>query len=194
MGLSLEKDEELYHRMKQGDESARDELILSVQHVVTFHARNMAFNDNIYEDLVGEGNLAVVTCVDKWEFQKKPFMNYAWAWVRISMLKYLQKKNRMFRDKNPEIIYIDNEEINEPEMLFHDEHKQMEYDNLYNVIYDILSEREKQIVNLIYFEELNMYEIAERLNIKYQTVASLLSNLRKRIKKRFNKKDLGLES
>lgn len=98
--LTQEQEQELGKRLAQGDIKAREELINSNLRLVVSVAKkyNGKSARMSFLDLIQEGNLGLMTAVDKWDYSLGyKFSTYATWWIRQSISKALADQSRMIR-------------------------------------------------------------------------------------------------
>ncbi len=98
--LTKEEEIELGKRIKEGDMSARDELITRNLKFVVFQAKKYANpNHNIpLEDLVAEGNKGLITAAEKYDYSLGyRFSTYAGWWIKQAIMKFIVDNSRMIR-------------------------------------------------------------------------------------------------
>ena len=108
--LSYEEEYELAMRVKDGDKKAREKMINSNLRFVVSVAKKFRGQGMPLEDLIDEGNIGLMTAVDKFEPEKGyHFISYAVWWVRQSILKALAEQSRPVRlplNRSNELIQI----------------------------------------------------------------------------------------
>ncbi len=96
----LSRDEEytLALRAKNGDSYARNRLLEANLRFVVSIAKQYQNRGLPLADLISEGNLGLMTALDKFEPEKGyHFISYAVWWIRQSILKAIGEKSRMIR-------------------------------------------------------------------------------------------------
>ncbi len=96
----LNKDEEydLAVRAKNGDRKARDRIAEANLRFVVTIAKKYRGQGLPLEDLINEGNIGLLTAIDKFEPEKGyHFISYAVWWIRQSILKALSDQSRPVR-------------------------------------------------------------------------------------------------
>lgn len=96
--LGRDEEYDLALRAKNGDESARSRLVESNLRFVVSIAKMYQNRGLPLIDLISEGNLGLLTAIDKFDADKGyHFISYAVWWIRQSILKALGEKSRMIR-------------------------------------------------------------------------------------------------
>ena len=108
--LTYEEEYELALKAKNGDKKARERLINSNLRFVVSVAKKFKGQGMPLEDLINEGNIGLMTAVDKFEPEKGyHFISYAVWWVRQAILKALAEQSRPVRlplNRSNELIQI----------------------------------------------------------------------------------------
>ncbi len=96
--LSYDEEYELALKAKAGDKAARDRIINANLRFVVSVAKKFRGNGLPLSDLIDEGNIGLITALDKFEPEKGyHFISYAVWWIRQSILKALSEKGRLVR-------------------------------------------------------------------------------------------------
>jgi len=96
----LTEEEETYYakRAIKGDYAAKKKMIESNLRFVVNIAKRYKNNGVPLEDLISEGNIGLMTAVDKFDYKRGfHFISYAVWWIRQSILKYMAEKTRIIR-------------------------------------------------------------------------------------------------
>ena len=108
--LTYEEEYDLALKAKNGDKKARERLINSNLRFVVSVAKKFRGQGIPLEDLINEGNIGLMTAVDKFEPEKGyHFISYAVWWVRQAILKSLAEQSRPVRlplNRSNELIQI----------------------------------------------------------------------------------------
>ena len=108
--MTYEEEYELALKAKNGDKKARERLINSNLRFVVSVAKKFRGQGMPLEDLINEGNIGLMTAVDKFEPEKGyHFISYAVWWVRQAILKALAEQSRPVRlplNRSNELIQI----------------------------------------------------------------------------------------
>ncbi len=82
----------LWQLCREGDESAREELILGYRSLVFWLARKLQVSPSRFQDLVQEGTIALIKAVDHYDSGRNvKFITYAYYRVRGAMVNFLQR-------------------------------------------------------------------------------------------------------
>lgn len=96
----LERDAErrLWESMRGGDEAARRLLILSYLRLVVSFARGYRNRGVEFLDLIEEGNLGLITAVDRYDVERGiHFSTYAGWWIRQALARGVANQSRTVR-------------------------------------------------------------------------------------------------
>ena len=108
--LTYDEEYELALKAKNGDKKARERLINSNLRFVVSIAKKFRGQGMPLEDLINEGNIGLMTAVDKFEPEKGyHFISYAVWWVREAILKAPAEQSRPVRlplNRSNELIQI----------------------------------------------------------------------------------------
>ncbi len=108
----LDRDEEykLAVMAKKGDSYARNRLVESNLRFVVSIAKQYQNRGLPLSDLISEGNIGLLTAMDKFEPEKGyHFISYAVWWIRQSILKAIGEKSRMIRlpmNKSADLVQV----------------------------------------------------------------------------------------
>jgi len=85
-----EEEIELFRRYKSGDKRAREEIIVrNLRFVVKWAHKHTGYGLPL-EDLVQEGNIGMLTAIDKFDTSRNVrFLTYAVHWIRAKMMLYV---------------------------------------------------------------------------------------------------------
>jgi RNA polymerase primary sigma factor len=91
--LSGDQEAELSRRIRAGDESAREKLVLSNLRLVISIARKHQQSGLSLMDLIQEGNLGLTIAASKYNHSfNTRFSTYAYAWISQYILRYILSK------------------------------------------------------------------------------------------------------
>jgi len=96
--LTREQEVNLATRARDGEQIAKDKLIQANLRFVVNVAKKYQNQGLTLSDLISEGNLGLITAVDKFDVDKGyHFISYAVWWIKQSILKAICEKSRMIR-------------------------------------------------------------------------------------------------
>ena len=108
--LGRDEEYELAIRAKNGDSAARERLVNGNLRFVVSIAKQFQNRGLPLIDLISEGNIGLLTAIDKFEPDKGyHFISYAVWWIRQAILKAISEKSRMIRlpmNKSADLIQI----------------------------------------------------------------------------------------
>ncbi len=158
--LSPEEEGECFDRMSEGDEAARQKLILHNLRLVAHIIRKYYSSSKCQDDLISVGSIGLVKAVDSYNRNKTTkFATYAAKCIQNEVLMFFRSQKKLSnevsinetididRDGNP-LTYID--VISCEDTVAEEVDKKMQTDKMYSLISSILGEREKQIIIMRY--------------------------------------------
>ena len=96
--ITHEEEVELAQKAQAGDKAAKDKLVNANLRFVVNVAKKYQNHGLDLTDLISEGNLGLLTAVDKFDVTKGyHFISYAVWWIRQSILKAICEKSRAIR-------------------------------------------------------------------------------------------------
>ena len=96
--ISHEEEYELAVKAKNGDKAARDRILRANLRFVVSVAKKFRGQGLPLSDLINEGNIGLITALDKFEPEKGyHFISYAVWWIRQSIMKAISEKGRTVR-------------------------------------------------------------------------------------------------
>jgi RNA polymerase primary sigma factor len=96
--LTRDEEVELFRRMEQGDESAREEIIRCNLRFVIRMANQFQGRGLPLEDLIQEGNIGLIEVTGRFDYRRGfRFSTYAAFWIRQAMQQALRKQGNMIR-------------------------------------------------------------------------------------------------
>lgn len=95
---TVDEEVELFNRIKNGDNSARDEIIQRNQRFVYAIAKIYARNEDEVLDYVSEGNIGLMEAIDSFDVERGfKFISYAVLYMRREMNYYMHNTNKTIR-------------------------------------------------------------------------------------------------
>ena len=108
--ITREEEYDLALKAKSGDSYARERLVNGNLRFVVSIAKQFQNRGLPLIDLISEGNIGLLTAIDKFEPEKGyHFISYAVWWIRQAILKAIGEKSRMIRlpmNKSADLIQI----------------------------------------------------------------------------------------
>lgn len=99
--LTFEEEQVIWQRIKQGDDSAREELFLSNLFLVVQWAVKYAWGKRTgldINDMIQEGNIGLMTAVEKWNGSRKlKFSTYATWWIKSFIVRSIMNMEKTIR-------------------------------------------------------------------------------------------------
>jgi len=96
--LTADEERAVARLAREGDERARELMVLSNLRLVVSMARKFAGKGLDLEDLIEEGNLGLITAVQRYDPEKGfRFSTYAAWWIRLGMAKGLSEQSRTLK-------------------------------------------------------------------------------------------------
>ena len=158
--LSSEKEKECFKKMSEGDENARNELILHNLRLVSHIVRKYYSSSKNQDDLVSIGSIGLVKAVDSFNVKNGArFATYASRCIQNEILMYFRSQKKLQnevsinetidvdRDGNP-LTYID--VISTEDSFEEDVDRVMQSRQALRLVKSALSDRERTIIELRY--------------------------------------------
>ena len=93
--LTREEEFDLAVKAKNGDKVAKDKIVKSNLRFVISIAKKYQHQGLDLSDLISEGNIGLITAIDKFDPHKGyHFISYAVWWIRQSILRAIYEKSR----------------------------------------------------------------------------------------------------
>jgi len=97
--LTKEEEQELFVRIKEGDQSAKKQIIRKNLKLVVSIAKRYQFRSFlIFPDVIFEGNFGLLRAIEKFDITKGyRFSTYAYCWIVQSITRTIAEKSKMIR-------------------------------------------------------------------------------------------------
>ena len=177
----FEQEAALWLRCSEGDEAARDELILAYRPMVYWLAKKLRVPYSTYPDMIQEGMVALISAVDAFDIDRSNrFSTYAYYKIRGRMINFLQRVEAKAPIPVEESIFVD-EELRADVLSSEAERSEWTID--IEQAMSMLSEREADILNALVVEGRVAKEVASEVNLDvshvYRIRRKALDKLRK---------------
>jgi RNA polymerase primary sigma factor len=197
---TLTDDEEraLAERIQAGDEKALDKLVTSNLRFVVSIARqySMKSEDVSIDDLISEGNIALMLAARKWSPEKEPrFISYASHDVKRAIQKAMpQQENALTLDApahpGQTNTLGDMQKAGKP--LTDDATYDHEYGNTLAIAMRYLNDREKEVIRHFYGvgteDTMTMAEIGDKLGLKRERIRQIRKTAERKMRRIIKKK------
>ena len=175
---------ELWQRCSDGDEDAREKLILSYRPMVYWLAKKLKVPYSTYPDMVQEGMVALINAVDAFEpLRKNHFSTFAYYKIRGRMINFLQRveakapipvdEDSMFADEDAKTSSVSNEAGRSEWAIDLEEAMKQ------------LSDRETGVVNALVVEGRAAREVAREIDVDVSHVYRIRRKSLEKLKKRY---------
>lgn len=169
-------EEELWQRIKFGDEKAREEVIISYRPMVFWLAKKFHVPSDSYQDLIQEGMVALIEAVDRYDAKRgAKFITYAYYRIKGRMVNFLERSEA----KAPKPIDIDDRLYESNIASYDDEGWLIDLEAAIRS----LSEREAEIVRAIDLNGLSVKEVARKKGVDISYIYRLRRRAIAKLKK-----------
>lgn len=182
MLIDLEK---LVIQAQLGDILAKEEILNRLQGLIISSIQRHYNRPAEYEDLIQEGNLIVLECIDNYDINRGAnFLGYVKAMLKYNYLSKHRIKVpsslnvKVGEDEDMEILDLLESNMPGPLDKILLKERQVELGQALAG----LTERQRQVIRAFYFEGLTIDEIANRLNVSYRTVVNTKANALKKMR------------
>lgn len=190
--LSQAEEYNLSLRIKQGDREALDLLVTSNLKFVIYIAKQYQGQGIEFEDLVSEGNLALIQAASKFDATTTEgrFVSYASSYIRKALTAAIKSNGDevsvdapLGNKTNVSLLNIipDNKIHSSDHSLFNSSISDQLYKGLF-----LLNDRERQVIELLYGignDMHTMYEVAVQMNLKRERVRQIRDKALRKMKK-----------
>ena len=145
--LTHEEEIELAKKAQAGDKAAKNKLVNSNLRFVVNVAKKYQNHGLDLTDLISEGNIGLITAVEKFDFSKGyHFISYAVWWIRQSILKAICEKSRGIRlplNRANELVQIEHAR----KVVGITKSEQQEYEEIASML-NMTSEHVRDMINI----------------------------------------------
>ena len=145
--LTHEEEIELAKKAQAGDKAAKNKLVNSNLRFVVNVAKKYQNHGLDLTDLISEGNIGLITAVEKFDFSKGyHFISYAVWWIRQSVLKAVCEKSRGIRlplNRANELVQIEHAR----KVVGNKKSEQQEYEEIASML-NMTSEHVRDMINI----------------------------------------------
>ena len=145
--LTHEEEIELAKKAQAGDKAAKNKLVNSNLRFVVNVAKKYQNHGLDLTDLISEGNIGLITAVEKFDFSKGyHFISYAVWWIRQSILKAVCEKSRAIRlplNRANELVQIEHAR----KVVGNKKSEQQEYEEIASML-NMTSEHVRDMINI----------------------------------------------
>ena len=192
--LTDEEERMLGERISQGDQQALDKLVTANLGFVVSVARQYQDRGLSLDDLVSEGNLALMLAAGKWKPEKGVrFVQYAVWDIRRAIERAIDQQENIIHDA-PSSVGFTNSRVDmvvaKTNRNIHDEIGLSSAGSELLGSLGCLNERERKVVTLYYglgTNALTMIEIAMEMGLKRERVRQIRKKAERKLRKPFSK-------
>ncbi len=203
--LSPEDEEALMERLRQNDESARNELIEHNLRLVVYIAKKFDNTGTELDDLVSVGAIGLIKAVQSFDANKNiKLATYASRCIENEILMYIRKKSKQNHevsldeplnfDKDGNELLLSDILESDTETASNELEKSSENKLLWSAIRK-LNSREQRIMELRFGltgdEESTQKEVADMLGISQSYISRIEKKILNRLKKDLTKQNIG---
>ena len=192
--LTDEEERMLGERISQGDQQALDKLVTANLGFVVSVARQYQDRGLSLDDLVSEGNLAMMLAAGKWKPEKRVrFVQYAVWDIRRAIERAIDQQENIIHDA-PSSVGFTNSRVDmvvaKTNRNIHDEIGLSSAGSELLGSLGCLNERERKVITLYYglgTNALTMIEIAMEMGLKRERVRQIRKKAERKLRKPFSK-------
>lgn len=179
------RDTELLKRIAEGDRDAFTELYISYQpRLIKFCSRMLKYDVALASDTADEALIEVWRSAGSFSGLSQP-STWIHSIARFRMIGYLRKNKELLQNDNFEQLNIKDTDLLPEQEVVISERNQEIIDNLAK-----LSEKHREVIELVYYRELSIKDISVMLDISENTVKTRMFYARKHLKSLLSNTDL----
>jgi len=192
--LTDEEERMLGERISQGDQQALDKLVTANLGFVVSVARQYQDRGLSLDDLVSEGNLALMLAAGKWKPEKGVrFVQYAVWDIRRAIERAIDQQENIIHDASSSVGFTNSRVdmvVAKTNRNIHDEIGLSSAGSELLGSLGCLNERERKVITLYYglgTNALTMIEIAMEMGLKRERVRQIRKKAERKLRKPFSK-------
>ena len=179
------RDTELLKKIAEGDRDAFTELYISYQpRLIKFCSRMLKYDVALASDMADEALIEVWRSAGSFSGLSQP-STWIHSIARFRMIGYLRKNKELLQDDDFEQLNIEDTDLLPEQEVIISERDQEIIDNLAK-----LSEKHREVIELVYYRELSIKDISVMLDISENTVKTRMFYARKHLKSLLSNTDL----
>lgn len=179
----------LVEKAKNGNKKALEEVVESLKPLVIASIRRYYNKPKEYDDLIQDGNLRIIESIYEYDKSKKVhFLGF----IKMNLkFLYLDKHKQKFHlsldetigeeDDSSRIDYLVSDEVDFLESIVDEENKALVKKAL-----STLTEKQRKIIEMFYWKNMAIGDIAEELDLAYRTVVNTRVQAMEKIRKAVN--------
>ena len=192
--LTDEEERMLGERISQGDQQALDKLVTANLGFVVSVARQYQDRGLSLDDLVSEGNLALMLAAGKWKPEKGVrFVQYAVWDIRRAIERAIDQQENIIHDAPSSVGFTNSRVDMVVAKTNHNIHDEIGLSSAGSELLGslgCLNERERKVITLYYglgTNALTMIEIAMEMGLKRERVRQIRKKAERKLRKPFSK-------
>lgn len=188
--LTDEEERMLGERIAQGDQRALDKLVTANLGFVVSIARQYQDKGLVLDDLVSEGNLALMLAASKWNPEKGiRFVQYAVWDIRKAIERAIDQQGNIIHDAPASVGFTNSRVDMVVAKTNRNAHEEVDLASAGSELagsLGCLNERERKVITLYYglgTDALTMMEIAEDMGLKRERVRQIRKKAEQKLRK-----------
>jgi len=175
----------LLEKIAAGNKDAFATLYLSYQpRLIKFCSRILKNDVALAADIVDEALIEVWKSAGSFSGRSQP-STWIHSITRYRLIAYLRKNKELLRDDNSDWDNFEDKALLPDEEMMLSERNKKIVDSLHK-----LSDKHREVIELVYFKELPIKEIAKMLDISENTVKTRMFYARSKLKEMFSDTDI----
>lgn len=178
------EENEFVDRVKNGDNSAFDYLDKKYRNKIYAYFMNKIGNPDVADELTQNVFIKMYANIDKYDKNKSPFYNFVWMNVKQVMIDYIKSKKTIKSKRETDTVSFS--EINEIDIVSNDDEdadRRKEEIKAVNDMMSDLSDYQRTVLRLFYFEGKSEKEIAKIVGKGDGAVRSVIHRAKKTLDK-----------